>query len=166
MYENTLAPALQEDIDSGASPWMVTDPDRFDEDDLVEREASMGRSNFMLQFMLDTSLSDAEKFPLKISDLIVTSVNPTHAPDNIIWSNDPANVIKDISYVGLPGDYAYGPVQSRGDWDTYTQRQSARLIRRVEDRMRRQQLISPNETVYCTCTKCELIRMDILTEPF
>ena len=32
----------------------------------------MGRSNFMLQFMLDTSLSDAEKFPLKFQDLIVT----------------------------------------------------------------------------------------------
>ena len=47
---------------------------------LVEREASMGRSNFMLQFMLDTSLSDAEKFPLKMSDLIITSVNPTKAP--------------------------------------------------------------------------------------
>ena len=30
----------------------------------------------MLQFMFDTSLSDAEKFPLKISDLVVTSVNP------------------------------------------------------------------------------------------
>ena len=121
LYENTLAPALQEDLDSGASPWMVTDPDRFAEDDLVEREASMGRSNFMLQFMLDTSLSDAEKFPLKVSDLIVTSVNPTHAPDNIIWSNDPANLIKDISYVGLPGDYAYGPVQSKGDYEPYTE---------------------------------------------
>ena len=121
LYENTLAPALQEDLDSGASPWMVTDPDRFAEDDLIEREASMGRSNFMLQFMLDTSLSDAEKFPLKVSDLIVTSVNPTHAPDNIIWSNDPANLIKDISYVGLPGDYAYGPVQSKGDYDPYTE---------------------------------------------
>ena len=121
LYENTLAPALQEDIDSGAAPWMVTDPDRFAEDDLIEREASMGRSNFMLQFMLDTSLSDAEKFPLKVSDLIVTSVNPTHAPDNIIWSNDPANLIKDISYVGLPGDYAYGPVQSKGDYEPYTE---------------------------------------------
>ena len=121
LYENTLAPALQEDIDSGAAPWMVTDPDRFAEDDLIQREASMGRSNFMLQFMLDTSLSDAEKFPLKISDLIVTSVNPTHAPDNIIWSNDPANLIKDISYVGLPGDYAYGPVQSKGDYEPYTE---------------------------------------------
>ena len=60
-YEGLLAPQLQADIDNGAEPWDVTDPDRFDNDDLIDREASMGRSNFMLQFMLDTSLSDAEK---------------------------------------------------------------------------------------------------------
>ena len=47
----------------GASEWEVTDPDRFSEDDLLEREAAMGRSNYMLQFQLDTSLTDAEKFP-------------------------------------------------------------------------------------------------------
>ena len=74
----------------------VTDPDRLANDDLIEREASMGRSNFMLQFMLDTSLSDAEKFPLKISDLVVTSVNPTKAPDAVVWCSDPSNLIKDI----------------------------------------------------------------------
>ena len=50
-YEGLLAPQLQEDIDQGADPWEVTDPDRFANDDLLEREASMGRSNFMLQFM-------------------------------------------------------------------------------------------------------------------
>ena len=114
-YEGLLAPQLQEDIDDGADPWGVTDPDRFSNDDLLEREASMGRSNFMLQFMLDTSLSDAEKFPLKMSDLIVTSVNPTHAPDSIIWCSDPSNVIKDLSTVGLPGDYFYSPMLILGE---------------------------------------------------
>ena len=120
-YENLLAPQLQEDIDTGAQPWDVTDPDRFSDDDLTEREASMGRSNFMLQFMLDTSLSDAEKFPLKCSDLIVTSVNPSTAPDNVIWCSDPANVIKDAPTVGLPGDYFYSPMQLQGDWNPYTE---------------------------------------------
>ena len=62
-YEGLLAPQLVDDIDSGAEKWEPTD-DRFDNEDLIEREASMGRSNFMLQFMLDTSLSDADKFPL------------------------------------------------------------------------------------------------------
>jgi hypothetical protein len=121
-YEGLLAPQVQADIDTGASQWAVTDPDRFSNDDLLEREASMGRSNFMLQFMLDTSLSDAEKFPLKCADLIVTSVNPKVAPSHIVWCSDPANVIKDAPIVGLPGDYFYSPMQfGEGDWSPYTE---------------------------------------------
>ena len=118
-YEGLIAPQLQEDIDTGSEKWAVTDPDRFNDEDLIEREAAMGRSNFMLQFMLDTSLSDAEKFPLKMADLIVTSVNPTTAPDSIIWCSDPRNIIRDAPTVGLPGDYFYSPMQLQGDWGTY-----------------------------------------------
>ncbi len=118
-YEGVIAPQLQADIDNGAVPWDVTDPDRFSSDDLLEREASMGRSNFMLQFMLDTSLSDAEKFPLKNADLVVTSVNPTSAPESVVWCSDPANCIKELPTVGLPGDYFYSPMQLQGEWGPY-----------------------------------------------
>ncbi len=118
-YEGLLAPQIQEDLDMGADEWSVTDPDRFSDDDLIEREAAMGRSNYMLQFQLDTSLSDAEKFPLKMADLVVTSVNPTTAPDNVVWCSDPANVIKDAPTVGLPGDYFYSPMQLQGEWGPY-----------------------------------------------
>ena len=120
-YEGLLAPQLQEDIDMGAEAWEVTDPDRFGAEDLIDREASMGRSNFMLQFMLDTSLSDAEKFPLKMADLIVTSVNPSQAPDAMVWGSDPSNVIKELPTVGLPGDYFYKPMQLQGEWGDYTE---------------------------------------------
>ena len=120
-YEGLLAPQVQEDIEGGVEPWAVTDPDRFSNDDLVEREASMGRSNFMLQFMLDTSLSDAEKFPLKMQDLIVTAVNPKECPDAVVWCSDPSNVIKDLPTVGLPGDYFYSPMVMQGDWLPYTE---------------------------------------------
>ena len=118
-YEGLLAPQLVADIDKGAEPWNVTDPDRFADDDLIEREAAMGRSNFLLQFMLDTSLSDSEKFPLKMADLIVTSVNPSDAPDSIIWCSDPKNVLKELPTVGLPGDYFYSPMQLQGEWHPY-----------------------------------------------
>ena len=119
-YEGLLAPQLVEDIENGAEKWDVTD-DRFDNEDLIEREASMGRSNFMLQFMLDTSLSDADKFPLKMADLVVTSVNPTTAPESVVWCSDPQNVIKDLPIVGLPGDYFYSPMQLQGEWDAYSE---------------------------------------------
>jgi hypothetical protein len=120
-YEGLIAPQLQEDIDTGAEAWQVTDPDRFSNDDLLEREAAMGRSNFMLQFMLDTSLSDAEKFPLKFADLVITSVNPTQAPDAVVWCSDPRNVLRDLPTVGLPGDYFYSPMQLQGEWSNYTE---------------------------------------------
>ena len=120
-YKGLLAPQLQEDIEWGSDKWNVTDPDRFSDDDLLEREAAMGRSNFMLQFMLDTSLSDAEKFPLKLQDLIVTAVNPTQAPDSVVWCSDPRNVLKELPTVGLPGDYFYSPMQLQGEWTPYTE---------------------------------------------
>jgi hypothetical protein len=120
-YENLLSPQIVEDIEMGVEEWTPTDPDRFTSDDLLEREAAMGRSNFMLQFQLDTTLSDAEKFPLKFSDLIITSVNPTQAPDSVVWCSDPRNCLKDLPTVGLPGDYFYSPMQLQGDWGPYTE---------------------------------------------
>jgi len=120
-YEGLIAPQIQEDIDNGAKAWDVTDPDRFSDSDLLEREAAMGRSNFMLQFQLDTTLSDSEKFPLKMADLVVTSVNPTTCPDAVVWCSDPRNVIKDLPTVGLPGDYFYSPMQLQGEWLPYSE---------------------------------------------
>ena len=161
-YEGLIAPQLQEDIDNGAEPWDVTDPDRFSSDDLLEREAAMGRSNFMLQFMLDTSLSDAEKFPLKMADLVVTSVNPETA----LIPSSGAQTPKTSSKNYRLSDYLeiISTVQCSSKVNgVLTQRQSARLTRRVVAQMRRQQLISPNETVSCTCTKCVLTEKDTQT---
>ena len=120
MYEGLLAPQLADDLDTDDLAWKPTDT-RFKEEDLLERESSMGRSNFMLQFMLDTTLSDREKFPLKFADLIVNPINPTHGPENIIWCSDPDNILKDLPCVGLPGDYYYKPMQIQGEWTEYSE---------------------------------------------
>ena len=107
-YEGLLAPQLVEDLENGAETWTPTDT-RFGELDLLEREAAMGRSNFMLQFMLDTSLSDAEKFPLKFEDLIVTPLGMECA-ERYAWSADQRYMLKNLNPVGLPGDRFYGPM--------------------------------------------------------
>tara|TARA_B100000614_G_scaffold249229_1_gene257964 strand:- start:812 stop:2542 length:1731 start_codon:yes stop_codon:yes gene_type:complete len=120
MYDGLLAPQLADDLDTDDLAWKPTDT-RFKEADLLERESSMGRSNFMLQFMLDTTLSDREKFPLKFADLIVNPINPTHGPENIIWCSDPDNILKDLPCVGLPGDYYYKPMQVQGEWTEYSE---------------------------------------------
>ena len=107
-YEGLLAPQLVADIEKGVERGTPTDT-RFSDLDLMEREAAMGRSNFQLQFMLDTSLSDAEKFPLKFQDLIVTPLGMECA-ERYAWSADPRYMIKDLNPVGLPGDRFYGPM--------------------------------------------------------
>ena len=107
-YEGLLAPQLVDDIERGVEKGTPTDT-RFGELDLQEREAAMGRSNFQLQFMLDTSLSDAEKFPLKFQDLIITPLGMECA-ERYAWSADPRYMIKDLNPVGLPGDRYYGPM--------------------------------------------------------
>ena len=96
-----------------------TDPLRFDATDLQEREASYGRSGFNLQFMLDTSLSDQDKYPLKLSDLVVMTTNPTTAPEKVIWASSPELRIQDIPCVGLALDGYYRPMQTQGDWLEY-----------------------------------------------
>ncbi|ABP87967.1 terminase large subunit [Synechococcus phage Syn5] len=108
-YEGLLAPQLVADLEKDPElTWKPTDT-RFNELNLMERESAMGRSNFMLQFMLDTSLSDAEKFPLKFQDLIVTPLGAECA-EAYAWSADPRYMRKELNPVGLPGDRFYGPM--------------------------------------------------------
>ena len=120
-YGDRLAPKLhQRLLDELVSPKDPVDPDRFNSIDLMEREASYGRSGFSLQFMLDTSLSDQDRYPLKLSDLIISSVNPEHAPEKVIWSNSPEYSLTELPCVGFNGDRYYRPAQEFGDWIEYT----------------------------------------------
>lgn len=89
--------------------------DRFTEEELIEREAKQGKSNFSLQFMLDTSLSDQERYPLRIRDLMVLSFDKA-VPESPIWSADETCAIKDLDSVGFRGDRWYRPAHINGNW--------------------------------------------------
>lgn len=114
-YEGMLSPYVE---DSRLDEWDPVDPKRFSNQDLLEREASYGRSGFMLQFMLDTTLSDADKYPLKTSDLIVTDIGDS-PPDKIGYTSDPRQQL-DYPCVGLSGDRWYRPKMEEyshlGEW--------------------------------------------------
>ena len=108
----TITEALKKDKKLEGKP---TDPQRFDEVDLMEREASYGRSGFALQFMLDTTLSDLEKYPLKLNDLVVVSGLSTwkEAPAKIQWASSTdqiKNIDSELPNVGLKGDYYVAPM--------------------------------------------------------
>lgn len=109
-YEGTLAKELQKDIDKHGLDSLAGKPTdtRFSDIDLLTREQSMSRSNFLLQFMLDTSLSDALKFPLKLSDFSVLPLDPQKGPSEVIWGADKETLL-DLPAVALPGDRWHRP---------------------------------------------------------
>ncbi len=107
-YGSDLSPMLKERLET--DPALVgrpTDPDRFDDLVLLEKEAEYARSGFNLQFMLDTSLSDAARHPLKLSDIVVLDFGEERAPINWTWTNDRAYAVSDIPSLGLGGDRLY-----------------------------------------------------------
>ncbi len=93
---------------------------RFGEDELTAIE-SKGRSAFALQYMLDTSLSDAERYPLKQHDLIVMALSPLKAPLQVQWGreNDKENLVRDIPNIGFSGDHFLRPLFVDKEWEHY-----------------------------------------------
>lgn len=120
-YKGRLAPmvtkALEEDSDNASKP---TDIRRFDEADLLERRASYGRAGFALQFMLDTSLSDGDRYPLKVQDLVVMNLNPTMAHLKVAWAAAPEVCLNDLPNVALTGDRYHRPMWHSDDMSEYT----------------------------------------------
>jgi len=113
-YGTKLAPYIDKLSLTVGEP---TDPERFDDLDLTEREASYGKSGFALQFMLDTSGEDDQRYPLKLADLIVIPLSTESGPGQILYGKDD---LLDIPAVGLTGDYFYKVMKVSEDYFTYT----------------------------------------------
>lgn len=113
-YGGRLAPLLYEALQNEGTALygLPTDAKRFDDEDLLERELSYGRSGFALQFMLDTSLSDANKYPLKLSDLLVMSCDKDTAPEKVVYGI--MKPVTELPNVGLSGDKFYAPEDTVG----------------------------------------------------
>lgn len=116
-YGHTLAPMVLDKAEK-IPKWSPVDT-RFGEEDLVAREMSYGRSGFMLQFMLDTTMSDAEKYPLKLQDFIVHPCRGKYAPDAIVWGSGPDCVAKDLPALGLQGDFFNRPMHVSKEFGEY-----------------------------------------------
>lgn len=120
-HVNILAPELMEEFEAGAlRHGEPTDPARFDALELTSREAK-GRAFFALQFMLDTSLSDAERYPLRTRDLVVFEANPVKAPLTVQWGrhSDGKNIVTDIPNLGFQGDILMRPLFADTEWRDY-----------------------------------------------
>lgn len=110
--------AVAEDIieDMRLNPALVgtsTEPTRFTEMDLQERELSYGRSGFALQYMLNTKMRDAEQHPFRLRDLMFYSLAPDFVPDRVMWNNDNENIVADQPNVGFKGDRLFRGIVMR-----------------------------------------------------
>lgn len=98
-YHEFLAPLILEKIkadpslQTGGGPTgergKPVDPVLLNEEQLTAKEIDQGRAYFQLQHMLDTKLMDADRYPLKLNDLVFMHIPAARAPIHINWSADP-----------------------------------------------------------------------------
>lgn len=103
-YGGKLAPFIHRLIEKGSKVGTPTDAGRFNEVDLLERKASQGHAGYQLQYMLDTSPADAERYPLKLKDLIILDCDSELAHVKVVWGSDRELVLQDLAAGGLDGD--------------------------------------------------------------
>lgn len=115
-YSGCLAPMITESSKDEGEP---IDPQRFDEEDLKDRESNMGRTTFKLQFMLDTTLSDQDRFPLRTKDLIVMPIDGDKAPTSVQWGASKDNCLEDLPNVGMGNDAWYKPIFHSDEWTEF-----------------------------------------------
>lgn len=118
-YGDRLAPYI-DNLCETRTEGAPVDPCRFDDIDLREREASYGKSGFALQYMLDTTLSDIGRYPLRLSDLIIHPLDNDQASPKLTWASSPELEWKDLPSVGLAGDRYYRPMEVAPDHQKYT----------------------------------------------
>ncbi len=118
-YGDDLAPFISDNTTEDTEG-TTTEPLRFSDLDLEERKMSYGRTGYALQFMLNPRLSDADRYPLKINDLIVMDVDTDVAPEKVMWTSDPTFADRDLPNVGLRSDRYHRPLKTIGDMIPYT----------------------------------------------
>lgn len=94
-------------------------PERFTDELLMERKARVGPKLFSLHYHLDTSLADQDRYPLRLSDLIVLDIDTEVHPAKIVWCSEAA---KDAPpSFGLNGDVFTRPMWVSEDYIPYKQ---------------------------------------------
>ncbi len=117
VYDGAVSPFIAESTNETGR---TTEPLRFTDVDLEERKLSYGRSGYALQFMLNPRLSDTDRYPLKINDLIVHDLDNELANEKYVWASGPEQIINDVPNVGFNGDRFFRPFETLGDMVKYT----------------------------------------------
>jgi hypothetical protein len=69
--------------------------------------------------MLDTTLSDVERMPLKLKNLIVTALDEKLGHMWLAWGNDSEKMVRDLPAGGFSGDNYFGPIKKSDEMAPY-----------------------------------------------
>lgn len=95
---------------------------RLDEEYVAERLRE-GRTYFAMQQMLICDLGDEQKYPLRLTDLIVHHADNEVAPTKLAWgtmTNTGSTAIEDIPSIGFGNDRFHNPVFIGDEWAPYS----------------------------------------------
>lgn len=122
-YKGLLAPIIVQRMEhnpalrTGGGPTgsrgQVVDPIMMDEATLTFKELDQGKAYFQLQHMLDTRLMDADRYPLKLHDILFMTVPKDRVPVELNWSHNQDYIIHTPQ--GSPVNDNLYKVQSYGD---------------------------------------------------
>ena len=116
-YGDTLAPYIETLRENGyketgfgldGTLGECTDKGRYDEDALIEKELDFGPEGFQLQYMLDTTMSDALRTKIKLSDMLVYAGGSDAAPDRLSYIADKRYLFSE-EHEGIRGQQLYQP---------------------------------------------------------
>lgn len=122
-YGNFLAPSLRRHIEAdstlqigggaGGDRGKPTDPIMMSEEQLTGKELDQGKAYFQLQYMLDTKLTDEDRYPLKARNIIFMPIPAERCPMLINWTATEGNRIHPPQ--GFPIQESYYAASGAGE---------------------------------------------------
>lgn len=109
VYKGDLAPHIVEAIKKDRSIIGTPTDARCDAKHLLKKRLETTTAEYKLQYMLDPTMSDEERYPLRLSDLIVTDLDKDKAPVSIQYGSDKHLSLWDLKHSGFASDNYYSP---------------------------------------------------------
>lgn len=89
---------------------VTTEPKRFSNEILAQKEIEEGKQRFALQYMMRPNLKGMDAYPLKCKDLIVSTFDSEYGPNRVPYGGDYLN----LPCPGLKGDRFRGALNQEG----------------------------------------------------
>lgn len=120
-YESKLPQYILDNLKADESLHGTPIDERLDEIHLAKKKLEIGMSQYRLQYMLDTAMSDLYKYPLRLSDFIVYDLDREIAPRFLEHTSNPDYAVAGVKSFGFPGDRWMNPSYVSDDRSKYEQ---------------------------------------------